>query len=164
VVSERIRWIVTRTRGFTLAELVVVVAVVAIITAVSVPTLWTYFRSAALRGGAEEAVTVMNGARQLAIRLNTTVCVTNDGTAVQYHVGTCSAAPWTGPGTEASGNVRLANGITLGGTNNLCFNYLGAGSATPAPCVANGTLTVTNPTGGATLSVVMATTGRIRIQ
>jgi len=164
VVSERIRRIVTRTRGFTLAELVVVVAVVAVITAVSVPTLWTYFRSAALRGGAEEAVTVLNGARQLAIRLNTTVCVTNDGTAVQYHVGTCAAAPWTGPGTDTGGNVRLANGIDLGGTNNLCFSYLGAGSATPAPCVANGTLTVSNPTAGATLSVVMATTGRIRIQ
>lgn len=164
MVSERIRRVVTNTRGFTATELVVVVAIVAIITAVSVPTLWTYFRTAALRGGAEEAVTVLNSARQLAIRLNTTVCVTNDGTLVQYHVGTCAAAAWTGPGTDVNGNIRLANGITLSGTNNLCFSYLGAGAAAPAPCVANGTLTVTNPTGGATMNVVMATTGRIRIQ
>lgn len=164
MVRERIRRILTGTRGFTLTELVVVVAMIGIITAVSVPTLWTYFRSAALRGGAEEAVTVLNSARQLAIRLNTTVCVTNDATVVQYHVGACAAAAWTGPGTDPGGNIRLANGITVSGTNNLCFNYLGAGSTTPAPCNANGTLTVTNPAGGGTMSVVMATTGRIRIQ
>jgi Tfp pilus assembly protein FimT len=147
-----------------MTELVVVVAVVAIIMAVSVPAVWTYFRTAALRGGAEETVSVLNSARQLAIRLNTTVCVTNDGTGARFHVGSCGAAAWTGPGTDAGGNVRLANSLTLGGTNNLCFNYLGAGTATPAPCMANGTLTVTNPVGGATMNVVMATTGRIRIQ
>jgi prepilin-type N-terminal cleavage/methylation domain-containing protein len=151
-------------RGFTLTELVVVVAVLGIVMAVSAPSLWTYFRSAALRGGAEEAVTVLNSARQLAIRLNTTVCVTNDGTIAQFHVGTCAAATWKGPGTDASGNITLANNLRLSGTNNLCFNYLGAGTATPAPCVNNGTLTVTNPVGGSTMNVVMATTGRIRIQ
>jgi prepilin-type N-terminal cleavage/methylation domain-containing protein len=164
VVSERLRRLVAGVRGFTLTELVVVVAVVGVIMAVSIPALWTYFRSASLRGGAEEAVTVLNSARQLAIRLNTTVCVTNNGTIAQFHVGTCAAAAWTGPGTDVSGNIQLTNGLTLGGTNNLCFNYLGAGTATPAPCVANGTLVVTNPVGGSTMSVVMATTGRIRIQ
>jgi len=164
VVSERLRRFVADARGFTLTELVVVVAVVGVVMTVSVPALWTYFRSAALRGGAEEAVTVLNSARQLAIRLNTTVCVTNNGTIAQFHVGTCTAAAWTGPGTDVSGNIQLANSLTLGGTNNLCFNYLGAGTATPAPCVANGTLTVTNPVGGSTMNVVMATTGRIRIQ
>jgi prepilin-type N-terminal cleavage/methylation domain-containing protein len=154
---------VTGVRGFTLSELVVVLAVLGIITAVSVPTLWTYFRSAALRAGAEEAVSTLNVARQLAIRLNTTVCVTNDGTLVQYRVSTCAAAVWSGPGTDSGGNIRLANGLTVSGTNNLCFNHLGAGSAAPAPCVPNGTLTVTNPTGD-TMNIVMATTGRLRVQ
>ena len=163
MVPEQLRRIIASTRGFTLAELVVVVAVVGIITVISVPTLWTYFRSAALRAGAEEAITVLNAARQLAIRLNTTVCVTNNGTVVRYHVSTCAAAAWTGPGTDSGGNIRLANGLTLSGTNNLCFNYLGAGSATPAPCLANGTLTVANASGG-TMNVVMATTGRLRVQ
>lgn len=163
MVPERLRRL-AGTRGLTLTELVVVTAIVAVIMAVSVPPLWTYFRSATLRGGAAEAVTVLNSARQLAIRLNTTVCVTNNGTIVQYHVGTCGAAAWTGPGTDSNGTIRLANSLTVSGTNNLCFNYLGTGTATPAGCVANGTLTVTNPTGGGTMNVVMATTGRIRIQ
>ena len=164
MVPQRLRRIVADVRGFTLTELVVVVAVIGVIMTVSVPALWTYFRSAALRGGAEEAVTVLNSARQLAIRLNTTVCVTNNGTIAQFHVSTCGAAAWKGPGTDNSGNITLANSLTLSGTNNLCFNYLGAGTATPVPCAANGTLTVTNPVGGSTMNVVMATTGRIRIQ
>ena len=79
-----------------MTELIVVIAVIGIIMAVSVPTLWTYFRTATLRGAAEELVTVLNGARQLAIRANSTVCVTNDGTRVQYHLSTCGAATWKG--------------------------------------------------------------------
>lgn len=147
-----------------MTELTVVVAVLGVIAALSVPTLWTYLRTATLRAGAEEAVTVLNGARQLAIRMNTTVCVSNDGTRAQYRVGGCGAAAWTGVGTDASGHIRLANRLQVSGATHLCFNYLGAGTATPAPCTANGTLTITNPAGGATLDVVMATTGRLRIQ
>ena len=148
-----------------MTELLVVIAVIGIIMAVvSVPTLWTYFRTAALRGAAEELVTVLNGARQLAIRANSTVCVTNDSTRVQYHVSTCGATTWKGPGTDASGNITLSNSIRAGGTNNICFSYLGATTATPAPCVNAGTLTVTNPVGGATMSVAVATTGRAKIQ
>ncbi len=146
-----------------MTELAVVVAVLGVIAALSVPTLWTYLRTATLRAGAEEAVTVLNGARQLAIRMNTTVCVSNDGTRAQYRVGGCGAAAWTGVGTDANGQIRLANRLQVSGTNHLCFNYLGAGTTTPAPCTANGTLTITNPAGGATLNVVMATTGRLRI-
>jgi len=164
MVPERVRRILAASRGFTLTELTVVVAVLGVLAALSVPTLWTYLRTATLHAGAEEAVTVLNGARQLAIRMNTTVCVSNDGTRAQYRVGGCGAAAWTGVGTDASGHIRLANRLQVSGPAHLCFNYLGAGTTTPAPCTANGTLTITNPAGGATLDVVMATTGRLRIQ
>ncbi len=164
MVCERSRRILAASRGFSLTELAVVVAVLGAIAALAVPTLWTYLRTATLRAGAEEAVTVLNGARQLAIRMNTTVCVSNEGTRAQYRVGGCGAAAWTGVGTDANGHIRLANRLQVSGTNHLCFNYLGAGTTTPAPCTANGTLTITNPAGGATLDVVMATTGRLRIQ
>ena len=148
-----------------MTELTVVVAVLGVIAALSIPSLWTYLRTATLRAGAEEAVTVLNGARQLAIRMNTTVCVSNDGTRAQYRVGGCGAAAWTGVGTDTNGHIRLANGLQVSGPNHLCFNYLGAGTTTPAPCTANGTLTITTAAAGAaTLNVVMATTGRLRIQ
>jgi prepilin-type N-terminal cleavage/methylation domain-containing protein len=164
MVPERVRRIVAAPRGFTMAEIVVVLAIVGILTAISVPSLWAYIRTATLRAGAEEMVAILNGARQLAIRTNTTVCVTNDGARAQYRLGTCTGAAWTGPETDAAGNIALANQVQVSGTNHLCFNYLGAGSATPSPCTANGTLTVTNPSGGTTLNVIMATTGRVRIQ
>jgi type IV fimbrial biogenesis protein FimT len=163
VVSQRIRRILTGARGYTLTELIVVVAIAAVTMGVAIPPLWTYYRSAALRGAAEQAVTMLNGARQLAIRLNTTVCVTVDATGMQYHVGTCAAAAWTGAGTDSAGYMRLDSGLTLSNANNLCFSYLGAGTATPGPCTANGTLTITRTQGG-TINVVMATTGRVKIQ
>jgi prepilin-type N-terminal cleavage/methylation domain-containing protein len=164
MVPEWVRRIVAAPRGFTMIELAVVVAVLGIIAALSIPTLWTYLRTATLHAGAEETVAVLNGARQLAIRMNTTVCVSNDGTRAQYRVGGCGAAAWTGVGTDANGHIWLANRLQVSGTNHLCFNYLGAGTSSPAPCMANGTLTIASPTGGATLNVVMATTGRLRIQ
>jgi Tfp pilus assembly protein FimT len=147
-----------------MTELAIVVAILALVAAVSLPSLWTYIRAATLRAGAEEMVAVLNGARHLAIGTSTTVCVTNNGTHAQYRLGTCDGAAWTGVGTDADGNIRLANHLRVGGVRHLCFNYLGAGSATPAPCAANGTLTVTNPSGDATVHVIMATTGRVRIQ
>ena len=164
MVSERLPHIIGGSRGFTMVELTVVLAIVGIISTISIPMLSTYLRTATLRAGAEEAVAVLNAARQLAIRMSTTVCVRNDGTRLRYHVGSCGAAPWSGSGTDAVGDIQLANELRVGGTNNLCFNDLGAGTATPAPCAPNGTLTVTNPAGGATLNVIMATTGRLRIQ
>lgn len=163
MVPERLR-VIGAARGYTMAELVVVLAVVGVVVAFGIPTLSTYLRAAALRAGAEEAVSVLNGARQLAIQTNSTVCVTNDGTQAQYHVGGCTAAIWTGLGTDASGNIRMVNQLRIGGSNNLCFNHLGAGTPAPSPCVANGTLTVTSRDGGPALSVVMATTGRLRVQ
>jgi len=71
MVPQWLRRSVAAPRGFTMAEMVVVIAILAILAAVSVPSLWAYVRTAALRAGAEELVAVLNGARQLAIRLNT---------------------------------------------------------------------------------------------
>ena len=163
MVPERVRVIVAA-RGYTMAELVVVLAIVGIVAALGLPTLSTYLRAAALRAGAEEAVSLLNGARQLAIQTNTTVCVTNDGSQVQYHVGGCTTAIWTGVATDASGNIRVANHLRIAGSNNLCFNHLGAGTLSPSPCAANGILTLTSRGGGPGITVVMATTGRLRIQ
>lgn len=150
--------------GFTMTELLVIVAIVGVIMAVSAPAIWTYFRTAAMRAGAEEMVTALNGARQLAIRSNRTVCVTNDTVRLQYRVGGCGGTIWTGPGTDAGGNVALANNLLAGGTNNFCYSYLGAGTTTPAPCANTGTFTVTNPAGGAPVNVLVTASGRARIQ
>lgn len=140
-----------------MAELVVIVAVVGIIMAVSVPVFLGFWRTSTLRAGAEEMAAVLNGARLLAIKENTTVCVTNDGIRVQYRVGGCGAAAWTGPGTDPAGLISLANRVTVNNAGpNVIFTYLGA--ATPG-----GTFVVRNPQDGRTLNVIVATTGRVSI-
>src|SRR4029434_5785012 len=108
VVPRQLQRILRETPAFTMTEWIVVVAVIGIITAVGAPTLWTYFRTAALRGAAEELVTVLNGARQLAIRTNSTVCVTNDGTRVQYHLSTCNAHTRKGQGNDGSVHITTS--------------------------------------------------------
>jgi len=151
-------------RGYSMAEMLVVVAIVAVIMGVSAPLLWTYYRSAALRAAAEQTVTMLNNARQLAIRMNTTVCVTVDATGMQYHQGTCAAAAYTGADTDAAGYIKLDPGLTLGTTANVCFGYLGAApSPLPAGCLGGATFTITRAQGG-TMNVIVASTGRVRIQ
>ena len=139
-------------------ELVVVVAIIGIIMAVSTPVFLSYWRTSTLRAGAEELSAILNGARMLAIKENTNVCVTNTGTAARYHVApaACGGTAWTGVGTDSAGNFRLANNVAVTGGVNVTFTYLGA--AAPA-----GTFTVTNPVDGRTMNVIVASTGRVRI-
>ncbi len=138
-------------------ELVVIVAIIGIIMAVSTPALISYWRTSTLRAGAEELSAVLNSARHLAIKENTTVCVRRQGNRVRYHVPACGGAAWTGVGTASNGDIQLANNVTVSAaTADVIFTYLGAAS-TP------GTYTVTNPVDGRTLNVIVASTGRVRI-
>ena len=142
--------------GFSLAELGVLMAVIGILTAFSVPMMLTYWRSSTLMAGAREVAAALNSARELAIRENRNVCVTTDGTRLQYRLGTCLAAPWTGPVTDGGGNIRLDNRVTVSATANVTFNYLGV--ATQA-----GNYTVLSPNGAGTRSVTVVQNGRVSI-
>jgi len=64
---------------------------------------------------------------------------------------------WTGPGTDAAGNINLPQGFTMGPATDVVFDYLGA--ALPAV-----TYTVTNASTGTTpLKVSIVTSGQIKI-
>jgi type IV fimbrial biogenesis protein FimT len=144
-------------RGFNLAELLVLVAVIGIITTVSAPAFVSYWQSATLKAGAQELATILNRARQVAISKNTTVCVNQTANKVQFLTGGCGGTVWTGPGTDGGGWFTLQNGITVSSTTaNAIFNYLGA--ATTA-----GAYTVQNPINNSTMSVTVALSGRVTI-
>lgn len=142
--------------GFSLAELVTVLGVIAVIMTASAPFFLSYLRASALQTGAEEMATVLNRARQIAIRDNRSVCVTSDGTSVLMRIPTCpSGAAWTGPGTTSTGVITLANSITVSGPD-VTFTYLGMASTA-------GDYTVTNPRDGRTMHVSVTAAGRVTI-
>lgn len=158
MVLERTRQI--GARGFSVAELLVVVAVTGILAAATAPMLVSYWKAATLKAGAQELATVLNGARQIAIKDNTSVCVEQSGTKVRYLKGSspCSSGTvWTGPGTDSNGWFALSNDVQVTATTaNVVFAYLGNATTT-------GAYTVTNPVDSKTLTVTVASSGRVTI-
>ena len=144
-------------RGFGLAELVVVMAIISIVTVAAVPSLITYQRAATAKAAAEELAAGLNRGRHLAIARNQSVCVEVVGIQYRYRVGGCGGAIWTGPGATANGFFTLANNVTIATNANPVFDFVGA--AAPGA-----TFTVTNPQGGTPRSVAVSGSGRVQIQ
>lgn len=146
--------------GFSATELIVVVAVIGILMAGSVPFLLSTWRTSALRAGAEELATVLGQARQMAIKDNTSICVTTSAAGTRFWRGPCGNPPslWTGPGTDGAGYIRLANNMTVAlPAPTVIFTYIGTANAVPLP------YRVISANGGPTLSVSVAPSGRISI-
>ena len=155
MVSERVRRL--EVGGFTLIELIVVVAIMGILVAVGAPFLTTYYQARVLRAGADEMFTILNSARYQAIKQNTSICVALSSNKVQYHVGGCGGAVWTGAGTNSAGFITLQNTMEVSAaTASVVFTNLGAAST-------GGTYTVRNPANAKTLTVTVAGSGRITI-
>jgi Tfp pilus assembly protein FimT len=152
-----------------MAELLVVVAIIAIVTAASFPFFLSYWQSATLTSGAQELASVVNRGRQLAIAQNTPVCVTysetDPGTGqpsgrVRFRTtgcpGTAGSTVWTGSGTDSNGFITLANRVTVSAAPNVVFNQLGA--ATTA-----GAYTVRHSVTARTMTVTVASSGRVTV-
>lgn len=144
--------------GFTLAELIVLIAVIGILSVMAVPSFLRYYQAATLKSGAQQFVSMINQARELAIKENGSVCVKlSSSTQMTYALNSCTGAAWVGAGTDASGNINLPPRITATAGANPIFNYVG--SALPAA-----TFTLTNTQTSATLTVAVAASGRVTIQ
>jgi prepilin-type N-terminal cleavage/methylation domain-containing protein len=144
-------------QGFALAELVTVIAVIGILAFMAVPLFVNYYQAALLKSGAQQFVTLINQARELAIRQNDSVCVKlPSASQMTYALSSCTGSAWIGPGTDGAGNISLPAGITASATANPVFSYVG--SALPASVY-----TLTNAQTGATLTVTVAASGRITI-
>lgn len=78
-------------QGFTLIELIVALAVLAIVTAAAVPSFVQFFEKARLRGAADEVVSLMVAARGGAVKLDRDVAVAFAGDADAWCVGANAA-------------------------------------------------------------------------
>lgn len=141
--------------GFTLTELIVYVALVGLLSVISVPFFVSYYQAAAARADIQTVITIFNQARELAIKQNNPMCVTvPDNAHVVLRVNTCGGTTWIGPGTDSVGNISLPAGFTISPLNAVTFDYLGAAAAAQ-------TYTMTNSTTGSTMTFSIAITGRI---
>lgn len=158
LVSWGVRTLALRAeRGFTVGEVIVVLAVIGVVALVSAPTLFSYWRAATAKAAAEELAAGLNRGRQLAVMQNQNVCVEVVGIRYRYRLGGCTGAVWTGPETDANGLMSLANNVTLATDANPVFSNMGA--AAPGA-----TMTVTNLEGDVTLTVAVSGSGRVQIQ
>lgn len=150
--------------GFTLIELIVVIAVIGIITVTGVPTLVSFLQAQQTKGAARQVATLLNHARQLAISRSTSYQVLVDvaNNRLRFLRTTAQPTPcpdgsncWTGPGTDGNGWVRLENQARfVDPSASPTFSPLGNATA--------GTITVRNTQGTVTLNVVVNISGRIR--
>src|SRR5438477_3746798 len=89
MVPDRLRGV--NEHGVTMAELLVVVAIVGVVSAVATPYFMRYMQSAALKAAAQELAAVISSGRQLAIARNTTVCVALSGNQALFKSGVLCA-------------------------------------------------------------------------
>jgi Tfp pilus assembly protein FimT len=141
-------------RGFSLAELSVLLAVIGTLCALSLPAFLSYYQSASIRAAASDVASQLNLGRQMAIQRNQSICVSIGSTAPQYYLGSCAGTLLLGVTTDSYGSATAHNGVTLTTTGNPVFSNLGA--ATPAA-----TITVTQ--GSRTLSVIVSASGRVTV-
>lgn len=145
--------------GFSVAELLVVVAVVAILALIVIPLWVTYLPAATLSGAARQVQAGLNQARLLAISTRQNICVQLVPGGYQFRQNTCAGPvvlPPTALGADSTGTFRPAtsNTFTLAGPSAI-FTPFATASQTAV-------LTITGPQ-ARTLTVTVLPSGQVTI-
>lgn len=143
--------------GFSMIELLVVVAVLGIMALIALPWWQTYVPAATLTGAARQVQAGLNQARQLAIGTRQNICVqTVLPNGLRLLQNGCGGAAWTGPGTDGAGTLWVASnvGIANAGPNPIFTSF---GNA-----IQTATFTLTGPQ-AQTITVTVQPSGRVTI-
>ena len=146
-----------RNAGFTLSEMLIVVAVLAIMAAIAIPSFMALLPGMRLNGATRQVMTDLMNARMKAVKLNHRTKVFFDN-SYQYRI--CDDADTDLMVTSGEGDVETKSiqaeypNVTLSGSPDPVFQPRGTANGT--------TITVTNSSGSKDVKV--AITGRIKIE
>ena len=164
----------TASAGFTVAELLVLVAVISILCAIGFPLYLSYSRAQETDGAARVIVVALNQARQLAVTRGGSYSVdtqTAPNNRVRFfctnaivdgsgNVLCAAGTVWTGAGTDGSGWHRLENAARIVQAPAITFSSLGGATIAPAGTA----FRVQNSSATGTLDVCVSPSGRIKVQ
>ena len=150
--------------GFTVVELIVLVAVIGILSAIGFPLYLSYSRAQETDSAARVIVVALNQARQLAVTRGVSFSAetqTNPNNRMRFCSGTVVPCPggsvFTGPETDGNGWRTLENGSRITAGPTITFSSLGAATA-------SGVLRVQNSSATGSLDVCVSPSGRIKVQ
>jgi general secretion pathway protein H len=145
--------------GFTLVELIVVLAIAGIVAALSAPTLLTFWHASTLQAATRELASAINLGRQLAISTKTSVCVELSATRLRLRMGGCGGEVWRGAVTDGAGAINIFGAADVDAVANGRVVFTALGAASPAA-----TYTLTHARTRASRAVVVAASGRISVE
>ena len=153
-----------RADGFTVVELMVLVAVISILCVIGFPLYLSYSRAQETDSAARVVVVALNQARQLAVTRGISFSIetqANPNNRMRFCSGTAVPCPagqvYTGAETDTNGWRKLENGSRFTAGPAITFSSLGAATV-------SGVITVQNSSASGSLDVCVSPSGRIKAQ
>ena len=132
-------------KGFTLTELTVTLSILGIMTAISVPSYFSWLPRHRLQTSARQIYDDLNLAKIRAVQSNTVACITFSAGNDNYTVfldNNKNGLPDDGAGTILRNNATIENAVDITAANTCGFNNRGLRTTAQTQVVR-----LTNPTG-----------------